>query len=157
MRKLAVIFLAVVLVLTNLVFAADVEVQMYLLDLRATTINNERIEGTFEVQNIESKVPTASFYRIEVYVGDTFETWELISMGEQIPFDIGAKETKTIAYTYEFPEVIPTGEYHLVARLLTRTGMPITVNTIELGKIEGTSRFLETVTGYTMIKDKTGQ
>ena len=157
MRKLTVMFLVVVLLLTNLVFAADVEVQMYVLDLKATTINNERIEGTFDVQNIESKVPTASFYRIEMYVGDTFETWELISMGEKIPFDIGAKETKTIAYTYEFPEVIPTGEYHLVARLLTRTGMPITVNTIELGKIEGTSRFLETVTGHTMIKDKTGQ
>ena len=158
MKKLLTIVLAVILILTNLVIAeTDVEVQMYLLDLKANTINAQKIEGTFTVQNIENKIPTASFYRIEMYVGDTFEAWELISMGERVEFSIGAKETKTIAYTYEFPTTIPTGKYHLVARLFTRTGMPITVNTIDLGTIEGTDRFLETVTGYTMIKDASGQ
>lgn len=157
MKKILITIFAVTLLLNNLVFANDVEVQMYLLDLKATKVNSQVVEGTFTVQNLENKIPTATFYRMEVYVGDTFETWELVSMGEQISFDIGAKETKTIPYKYDFPDVIPTGEYHLVARLLTRTGMPITVNTIDLGKIEGTDRFLETVTGYTMIKDTSGQ
>jgi len=158
MKKLAIMILTVILMLTNLVFAStDVEVQMYLLDLNAISVDSQKIEGTFTVQNIENKIPTASFYRIEVYYGDTFDTWELISMGEKVEFSIGAKETKTISYTYEFPEAIPTGEYHLVARLITRTGMPITVNTMDLGRIEGTDRFLETVTGYTMIKDISGE
>ena len=157
MKKLLITILTLTLLLANLVFAADVEVDMYLLDLNATTVNNEKIEGTFTVQNIENKSPTASFYRIDVCVGDKFEEWELISAGDKIPFDIGAKETKTIQYTYEFPEAIPTGEYHIIARLLTRTGMPITVNTLDVGKIEGTDRFLETITGSMQIKTLSGE
>jgi len=157
MKKILTAVLVLSLMLISFALAADVEVQMYLLDLKAHTVNNEKIEGTFTAQNIENKIPTAPFYRIEVYVGDTFETWELVSMGEKTEFSIGAKETKTISYTYEFPEAIPTGEYHLVARLLTRTGMPITVSTLDIGKIEGTDRFLETVTGYTRIKNLNGE
>ena len=80
MKKLLISILAVVLLLTNLVFATDVEVQMYLLDLKAMTVNAQKIEGTFTVQNIENKIPTASFYRIEVYVGDKFADESIVNI-----------------------------------------------------------------------------
>jgi len=104
--------------------------------------DSSSIKGTFVASNSNNTYDGNMVYVTEVYKGTQMSEWELINKSQH-PFEIYPYQTKTVSFTHMLPANIETNSYHMIIRILTRTGLVAGFRLEEIGEIKGSNYFLD--------------
>lgn len=109
--------------------------------LEFTHKDGKVVEGYFEVVNKKNTYSGDLVYVTEVYKGKEFVNWELVNK-VVVPFEIYPNETKIVNFSHKLPANISTDIYHMIVKILTRTGLPVGFRVEDIGELEGSGIYL---------------
>ncbi len=117
-------------------------------------VDSSGIEGTFEIENSASSFAGDLVYVTEVYAGEEFQDWGLVSKIVTDPLELYPNESKTINFTHPLYSNISDNTYHMIVKILTRTGLVAGIHMEQIGRIEGSNYWLSSrVNDVKIIKD----
>lgn len=109
------------------IYAPDFEIK----NLKITTSDETKIEGTFEIVNNTDKEFSGLYYATEVYV--LSQNSSNLMNKEYFSFGLGSKERKVITFRNLFKTKIPKGTYSVISRIYNRTGIDLAFNLKKIG------------------------
>jgi len=121
------------------------------------TVNTNEISGVFEVLNYENYYMPDLYYKIRLFKGTSFETFQLIDTRVSddtisvSPANVNEAdksiqpETAIKLFKYSYPNNIIEGEYTLMIQIVTGRGMELGWKTTPL-HLRGNNKFLDIIT-----------
>ncbi len=127
---------------------------IFITSLDFNKVDSSGIEGTIKIENLTNSFAGDMVYVTEVYAGEEYQDWGLVSKIVTAPLELYPNESKTINFTHPLSPNISDNTYHMLVKILTRTGLVAGIHMEEIGRIEGTNYWLSSrVNDVKIIKD----